>query len=154
MAVLMIVAVAATAATTYAITRSGNQHAAQPPQPSVTAAPNTPQFTSADQAAATTKLCGVFDATARGQKGQGGVIVNGEVNLPVVLRTVNSVVAVQNALTPAVPDTVAQTARTYIDSSLNLTAAATGNASVDDVNRLTSASNDATYALVDACGLR
>lgn len=149
MAAVMVVAVAATAAITYALTRNNSE----PPQPSAIA-PSAPQFSEAQRAEATRKLCGVFDVTARGQKGQGGVVENGQVNLPVVVRTVNSVVAIQNTLTPALPEEFAQTARTYVDSSLSLTAAATGNANIDEVNRLTSASNDATYALVDACGLR
>lgn len=152
MAVLMVVAVAATAVITYAITR--NNAVAEPPAAPPAATPAEPHFTAPEQNAAKAKLCSVFDATARGQRGQGGVVVNGDVNLPLVVRTVNSVVAVQNTLTPAVPDNLAQAAHAYIDSSLDLTAAATGNRSVDDVNRLTSESNDATYALADACGLR
>ncbi len=152
MAVLMVVAVAATAAITYAITR--NSANAEPPPAPPAATPSEPQFTAAEQNAAKSKLCGVFDATARGQRGQGGVLVNGEVNVPLVLRTVNSVVAVQNTLTPALPDELSRAAHGYIDSSLDLTAAATGTGSVDEVNRLTSESNDATYALADACGLR
>lgn len=147
---LMIVAVAATAAITYAIARDTTTPSAAQPNPTPTA----PQFTASQQADAKQHLCNVFDASARGQKGQGGVVVNGEVNLPLVVRSVNSAVAVQNALAPAVPGDVGTAARTYIDTSLELTTAATGNASLDEVNRLTTSSNDATYALADACGLR
>ncbi|WP_131811595.1 hypothetical protein [Mycolicibacterium peregrinum] len=152
MVIVMVVAVAATAAITYAIAR--NSAAGEPPPASPIATPSEPQFTAAEQNAAKAELCGAFDKTARGQRGQGGVVVNGEVNVPLVLRTVNSVVAVQTTLTPSVSDELSRAAHRYIDSSLDLTAAATGNGSVDDVNRLTSESNDATYALADACGLR
>jgi hypothetical protein len=80
--------------------------------------------------------------------------VNGEVNVQLVLRTVNSVVAVQNALTPAVPQDVRDAAQKYIDTSLALTTAATGNIPADELNRLTDESNDASYSFADACGLQ
>ena len=88
-----------------------------------------------------------------GQQGQGGVRVNGEANLPLMLRSLNSVVAVQNALTPATPPEVAGAARNYVDAALQLTTAATGTTPLDEVNRLNHTANDATYAFADVCGL-
>ena len=67
-----------------------------------------PQFSAAEQNAAKQQLCHIFDISARGQRGQGGMRVNGEVNVPLLLRTVNSVIAVENALTPAVPKDLAR----------------------------------------------
>jgi hypothetical protein len=144
---VLIAVIAATAAVTYAVTRNTNA-------PSATASPASPQLSAADQTTAKQELCRVFDLSARGQRGQGGVRVNGEVNVQLVLRTVNSVVAVQNSLTPAVPKDVGEAARKYIDTSLALTTAATGDVPADELNRLTDASNDATYSFADACGLQ
>jgi hypothetical protein len=149
--VVLIAVIAATAAITYAIARNTNAASATPPNASPT--PATPQPSSADQAAARQQLCHVFDVSARGQRGQGGVRVSGEVNVELVLRTVNSVVAVQNAFTPAVPKDVREAAQKYIDTSLALTTAATGDVAADELNRLTDVSNAATYSFVDACGL-
>jgi hypothetical protein len=142
--------IAATAAVTYAVARNTNATNATAPTESQTPS----QFSASDQAAAKQQVCHVFDVSARGQRGQGGVRVNGEVNVQLVLRTVNSVVAVQNALTPAVPKDVREAARKYIDTSLALTTAATGNTPADELNRLTDESNDATYTFADACGLQ
>jgi hypothetical protein len=142
--VILIAVIAATAAVTYALTRNTNVSNVTAP----------PQFGAADQTTAKQQLCRVFDVSARGQRGQGGVRVNGEVNVQLVLRTVNSVVAVQNALTPAVPQDVGDAARKYIDTSLELTTAATGDTPADELNRLTDVSNEATYSFADACGLR
>lgn len=153
MAVLMVFAVAATAAITYAISRGGNEQAAQPSQPTATNASSTPQFTAAERDAAKAKLCGVFDKSTRGQQGQGALVQNGQVNVPLVLRSVNSAFGVQTALTPAVPSNVADAARSYVNSSIELTTAAMGNVSIDEGNRLNDANNAATYSLADACGL-
>lgn len=79
--------------------------------------------------------------------------VEGNLNVPVVLRSVNSALAVQSALVPAVPVEVASTAQNYIQATLNLTTAAMGNTSTAEGNRLNEISNDATNALLDACGL-
>lgn len=154
MAILMIVAVAATAAITYAITRSTNQsvNSQQPTQPTI-AAPSAPQFTAADRDDAKARLCGVFDKSTRGQQGQGALVQNGQVNVPLALRSVNSAFAVQTALTPAVPGNLADAARSYVNSAIDLTTAALGNVSIDEGNRLNDANNAATYALADACGL-
>lgn len=118
-----------------------------------TSAPTAPQFSAADVSAAKSHLCQVFDVSVRGQQGQGGMRVEGNLNVPVVLRSVNSALAVQSALVPAVPVEVASTAQNYIQATLNLTTAAMGNTSTAEGNRLNEISNDATNALLDACGL-
>ena len=148
--VLIVAAIAATAAITYAIARNTNAPIAVPaPTPSPTA----PQFSAAEQAAAKQHVCQVFDVSVRGQTGQGGVRQNGELNVPVVLRTLNSVVAVQNALTPAAPPDVAEAARTHVNTSLELTTAATGNVPIDEGIRLNDIANKAIFAFADVCGL-
>jgi hypothetical protein len=150
--VLLIAAIAATAAITYAVARNTNAPTATP-QPAAPT-PQAPQFTTGEQDAAKQQLCHTFDISARGQRGQGGMRINGELNVPMLLRTVNSVVAVENAMKPAVPEDLAKVAQRYIDTSLELTTAATGNPPIEEVNRLTDVSNDATFAFVDACGLQ
>jgi hypothetical protein len=151
MAVLMIVAVAATATITYAIAR--NSAAAEPPPAPPAATPSEPQFTAAEQDAAKTRLCNVFDSATRGQQGEGGLVQNGQLNIPLVLRTVNAALGVQVALADAVPTDVSEAARTYVNNSIDLTSAAMGNVSIDEGNRLNDKANAATYALADACGL-
>jgi hypothetical protein len=104
--------------------------------------------------AAKLHLCQVFDVSVRGQEGYGGVRVDGwGVNTPIVLRAINSVEALQNALVPAVPADVASAARKYISTTLNQTAAAMGTTPTTEVNRLTDVRHHAIYGLVDACGL-
>lgn len=151
-AAVVLVLMAGTAAVTYALTRNGQTTATTTPAPSSPSA-QPPQYSAADQQSAKDNLCRIFDISVRGEKGQGGLRINGQTNLPVVLRTVNSAVAVQNALTPAAPPEVAAAARKYVNSTLELTTAAMGSPSVDEVNRLTAESNDAEYALADVCGL-
>jgi hypothetical protein len=150
--VVALALVAGTAAVTYAITRNGST-----PAPTATASPppltTPPQYSAADRAAAKQQLCQAFDASTRGQQGQGGLREAGQANLPLVVRKLNSVVAVQNSLSPATPADVTARAKKYIEANLDLTTAATGSASVDEVNRLTAVANDATYALADVCGL-
>lgn len=148
---VLIAAVAATAAITYAVARDTTAPTADPSQPIT---PQAPQYTAAEQAAAKQSICNVFDVSARGQRGQGGMRINGDVNLQLVVRTVNSIIAVENALTPAVPEEITSVARRYVDTSLAVTTAATGNTPIEDVNRLTDVSNEATYAFADACGLQ
>ena len=119
--VLLIAAIAATAAITYAVARNTNAPTATPPPAAPTA--QVPQFSTAEQDAAKQQLCQVFDVSTRGHEGQGGVRMNGQANLPLVLRSLNTAVAVQNALAPAVPADVAEAARKYVDARLRLTAA-------------------------------
>lgn len=151
--ILMIVAIAATAAITYAITR-GNTPVTQPAAPQPTpAAPTAPQFTAAEQSAANSRLCSTFDNATKGQQSQGGLIQSGALNVPLALRTVNGAVAVQNALVPAVSPDLAKAAHNFVDRSLDSVTAALASAPADEGNRLNDLSNSAVYALADACGL-
>ena len=149
--VLLVAVIAATAAITYAVARNTNAPTATPPPPAPTA--QAPQFSTAEQNAAKQQLCQVFDVSTRGTMPQGGVRQNGQPNVLPLVRTVNTIVAVQNSLTPAVPADVAQVAHRFIDANLQLTTAAAGPTATDEVNRLNGAANDATYALADVCGL-
>ena len=149
--VLLIAAIAATAAITYAVARNTNAPNATPPPAAPTA--QVPQFSTAEQDAAKQQLCQVFDTSTQGQQGQGGVRINGEANLPLMLRSLNSAVAVQNALVPATPGDVTEAARNYVNARLRLTTAATSTTDIQEVNRLNGAANEATYALADVCGL-
>lgn len=140
--------IAVTAAVTYGLVRNSNL------EPSAALTPQQPEVGISDPASAKEELCGYLDVAVRGRSGQGGVrIASGELNVPVVLRDLNSAVAVQNALSAAIPPEVAAAARKYIHTVLDLTTAAMGTASVDEVNRLTIANNNATDAFDDACGL-
>jgi len=142
-AAVVLAAMAGSAAVTYAVAHN-NSH---------TATPQPRQSSAADGAAAKDRVCHVFDVSTRNQGGQGGILPNGELNVPVALRTLNGVVAVQNALTPATPPDVAAAAKKYIDTTLDLTTAAMDKAPVDEGNRLTDIANNATFALADVCGL-
>lgn len=125
-----------------------------PTQPSAqTTTPAAPQYSPAEVSAAKDHLCKVFDLSVRGQEGQGGFRVQGNVNVPIVLRALNSASAVQNALSAAVPADVASTVRKYIAATLDVTTAAMGNSSTSEVNRLTDVDGDAIDAVLDACGL-
>lgn len=150
--ILMVVAIAATAAITYAITRENTAPAPAAPQPTSTA-PAAPQFSAAERKAADSRLCSTFDTATKGQQGQGGLIQNGALNVPLALRTVNGAVAVQNTLTPAVSPDLAKAAQTFVDRSLDSVTAALANAPIDEGNRLNDISNTAVFALADACGL-
>jgi len=147
LALLLAVGVAAAvgSAITYAATRS--DRASTPPPASAG-----PRFSQADVDAAKQNLCHVVHLSV-GQKGQGGYRVQGNLNVPVTLQAVNSAVAVEHALGPAVPPDVASAARKYIDLTLQATTAAMGTTSTSELNRLTNAGNDAIDALLDVCGL-
>jgi hypothetical protein len=112
--VALLVAAAAGATVTYLAVRD-HRPAATPASPPQTASPSpapaAPQFSSNEVDAAKQHLCHVFDVSVRGQEGQGGLRVEGNLNVPMVLRTLNSATAVQNALVPAVPSDVASAAR-------------------------------------------
>lgn len=129
-----------------------NENAASPPPPAPALSTPGPQFSAADAAAAKQTLCHIVDLSV-GQKSEGGFRVQGNLNVPVTLKAVNSVSAVQNALVPALPPDVAAAARRYISTTLDVTTAAMGTVPASEVNRLTDISNDAMYALVDTCGL-
>lgn len=121
--------------------------------------PNSPtpppasRYTLAEQAAAKARVCKIFDESTSGQEGKGGVRVHGQLNVPIVLRTVGSVVALRNSLTPATPPEVADAARKYIDASLNLTTGAMGSMPTSELNQLNHVANAAADAMSDVCGL-
>ena len=155
---LVAAGVAAAVGSTVSYLAVRSDHAASPPASPQNVSPSpppvTPQFSLGEAAAAKQNLCHVFDVSVRGQEGQGGLRVQGAVNVPVVLRALNSASAVQNALeNPAVPGDVASAARKYVSATLNETTAAMGNTPTSEGNRLTDARTDAIYALLDACGL-
>ena len=85
--VLLIAAIAATAAITYAVARNTNAPSATPPPaPTVQA----PQFSAAEQNAAKEQVCHVFDVVDPRHDQQGSVRITAQPNLPVVLRAMNS----------------------------------------------------------------
>lgn len=131
---------ALTAGTTYALTR--------PPTTDTT-----PADLSADQVQAREHLCAVFDTAAKNQKGKGGVVADGILNVPVVLRDVNRAVVLRDTLSPAVPADLAAATRTYITSTLDLTTAATAGEPVPVLKSLTAAARDGANAVADLCGL-
>ena len=134
---------ALTATATYALTRPA------PREESTATAP----VGDSDATAARQQVCEVFDAVTKNQLGMGTIYIDGELNVPVVLRSINSAVALENALSPAVPADVADATRTYITRTLDLTTAATAGDPVSRRNQLTTASNDAWYELADLCGI-
>lgn len=147
-AIVMVAAIVATAAITYAIARSApNSTVASPSTPSE------PTYTAAEQAAAKQAVCQAFDVSTAGSQSQGAARVNGEPNLPLLLRMLSSTVSVQDALEPAAPDDVAELAGRFVSTNLELMNAALGQADIAEVKRATDVSNDAVYALADACGL-
>lgn len=153
---LAIVVSAATGSiVTFAVMHNATESATQPSSapPASPSAPTTPQISAADASAAKDHLCQVFDVSVRGEQGKGGLRVEGNLNVPVVLRSVNSALAVQTALVPAVPADVGSAARNYIQTTLDVTTAAMGNTPTPEVNRLNDISNDAINSLLDACGL-
>lgn len=154
---LLVIAIAATAAITYALNHGADSRPTPSAEPTLTG-PNassapTPTYSPSEQAAAKAKLCHVFEVSVRGQEGQGGIVMNGEPNVPLILRTVNSVVAVQNTTSPAIPESLMTAVQKYVETSTNLTTAALGKTPIDELTRLTEANNGATYALADECGV-
>jgi hypothetical protein len=156
LALLLVVVVSAGVGSGVTYLAMRGDHNSPTAQPSGTApAPAAPgsQVSPADAAAAKDHVCQVFDVSVRGQQGKGGFRVEGNPNVPLLLRALNSASTVQNALGPAVPPEVAAAARRYISSTLDVTTAAMGNTSTPEVNRLTDVDADAINGLVDACGL-
>lgn len=155
MAVVLAVGLSAAAgsAITYLATRS--EHAASPPSAPASAQPSAspaPQFNATVVADAKRHLCQVFDGSV-GHTGQGAFREGGKVNVPVTLQSVTSAMAVQNALSAAVPADVSAAAHRYIDTVLDVTTATMAEKPTSEVARLTDVSNEATDALADACGL-
>jgi hypothetical protein len=157
LALLLAVGVAAGVGSTVTYVALRNDRAASipssPQSASASSTPGAPQFSAAQAEAAKQNLCQAFDVSVRGQEGQGGLRVDGNLNVPMLLRSLNSATAVQDALVPAVPQDVATPAHKYISATLDETTAAMGNTPTPEVNRLNSARTDAIFALVDACGL-
>jgi hypothetical protein len=152
--IVVIAAIAATAAISYAIGQSNSVPSSITSITTAAPATPTPQFSQADVAAAKQHICQVFDDSTKGQAGEAGFRTNaGTLNVPLAMRAVNSVVAVENALTPATPPDVVAAARKYIDTNLDVTTAALGKNPTDELNRLNDTANVATYAFADACGL-
>ena len=132
---------ALTAGMTYALTRTP-------------ATAPSPVGLSTDQAQAREQLCAVFDTAAKNQKGKGGVVADGILNVPVVLRDVNRAVALRDALSPAVPTDLADATRAYIAATLDLTTAATAGEPVPVLKSLTGAARSGANTVADLCGLR
>ncbi|WP_142271637.1 hypothetical protein [Mycobacterium sp. AT1] len=147
MAILMVVAVAATAAITYAIAHSATSSVSAP------ASPAAPSFTAAEQADAKQAVCNAFDVSTKGIASQGGARVDGQPNIPMLLRTLSGTVSIQSALVPATPADVAEAAHGVVKTNLDLMNAALGQANIDQVKAANDASNSAVDTLVSACGL-
>ena len=97
-----VASVAATAGITYALVR-GNGAPTPPP-----AAHSGPE----EQTAAKARLCEVFDISTQDPRVRPPIFDSEGMNVPLVLRRLNGAVAVQNALTPAVPEAIANSAQT------------------------------------------
>jgi len=145
--ILMVVAIAATAAITYAITHSSSSAAAAP------ATPASPTFTAEEQDHAKQAVCSAFDVSTKGIGSQGGARVDGQPNIPMLLRTLSGTVSIQSALVPATPADIAGPAQRVVRTNLDLMNAALGQANINEVKAANDASNDAADALVSACGL-
>ncbi len=148
--IITVAAIAATAAITYSITRSAPSSAATP---SAAPEPTAPTFTAAQRTDAKQAVCQAFDVSSKGMQTQGGARLDGQPNLPMLLRKLSGTVSIQNALVPATPADVAEPAQQVVKTNLDLMNAALGQANIDDVQKATDASNDAIDALVSACGL-
>jgi len=143
LAAALAATIALSATATYTLTR---------PAPREESAVTVP-VSDSDAAAARQRVCDVFVIATKGNTGRGGVVVNGELNVPNVLRGLNSAVALENALSPAVPGDLAATTRTYIARALDLSTAATAGEPIERLIDLTLASNEAGFDLADRCGV-
>jgi len=141
--------VAAAAGIAYAVGRDSAPVKSESPSTVATS----PGASQADATAAKEMVCHAIDAGERGNSGQGGVVINGELNIPLILRTLNTIVAVNNSLSDSVPSDVSDAARKYVATNTDLTTAALAHAPVDQLVQLTKTSNDALGAALDACGL-
>lgn len=143
---VVLAAIAITAVVTAAIVRPAASTQTTP-------MPAAPQYTSEDQRAAKDQLCRVFDAGERGNAGRGGVVVGGQLNIPVVLRMINTIVGVQSAMSPATPADLSKAAKKFVAAENELTTAALASAPVETLTALTRSSNATIDELADACGL-
>lgn len=151
--IITVAAVAATAAITYSITQSAASSAATENTPAPADETPAPTFTSAQADAAKQAVCQAFDVSSKGMQTQGGARLDGQPNLPMLLRKLSGTVSIQNAMAPATPADVAEPAQEVVKTNLDLMNAALGQANIEEVQRATDASNDAIDALVSACGL-
>lgn len=104
-------------------------------------------------AAARQRVCDVFVMATKGNTGRGGVVVSGELNVPNVLRGLNDAVALENALSPAVPADLADATRTYITRVLDLMPRLPPvNRSTDSQTSLSRVMKQA-FDLADRCGV-
>lgn len=140
---VFVATIGLTAATTYALTRPSDAN-------SMSAAATL----TAEEEGARKELCAVFDIAAKDQKGKGGVMAGGTLNVPVVLRDMNRAVALRDTLSPAVPADLTAATRAYITATLDLTTAATAGEPVPVLRSLTAAARDGANAVADLCGLR
>lgn len=143
LAAALAATIALSATATYALTRPAAREESAVTVP----------VSDSDAAAARQRVCEVFDTATKNQMSTGTIYIDGELNMPVVLRSINSAVALENALSPAVPADVAAATRTYITRTLDQTTAATAGEPVETRNQLTTARNDAWYELADLCGI-
>ena len=144
---LVLAAIAVTAGATTAIVRSSASTQISP-------IPTEPHYTVAEQQAAKDNVCRVFDASTNGQAGKGGMRIDGQLNMPLAIRTLTGIVALQDALTLPVPRDVSDAARRYVAAALELTTAATDpRVSSEEGNRLNDADRQAIFTLSDVCGL-
>lgn len=148
--VLVVAAIAITAVITAAIVKTSPTSPRPAAAPTV---PGAPQYSAVEQASAKQNVCQAFDAGERGSAGQGGVVDNGNLNVPVVLRKVNTIVVVQSSLSPATPTDVSDAAKKYLATATALTTAALANAPVDELVQLTKSGNDVMNSFADVCGL-
>ena len=110
-------------------------------------------MSAADAAAAKDKVCHAVESGQRGIAADGGVVTNGELNIPTVVRNLNTVVAVSTSLSASVPTDVSDAAQKYVASTIDLTTAALAHAPFDQLVELTKTGNTAVDALLDTCGL-
>lgn len=141
--------VAAAAGIAYAVGR--DSAAVKSESPSTIAA--SPSVSEADATAAKEKVCHAVDAGVRGTTGQGGAVVNGDLNLPFIVKKLNTIVSVTNSLSSATPSDVSEAAKKFVAAATDLTTAALAHAPVDQLNELTKSSNDAVDAVLETCGL-
>lgn len=140
LAAALAATIALSATATYTLTRPAPREEATVP------------VSDSDAAAATEQLCGVFRAATKNQSDKrSGVFINGELNVANVLRALNGAVALENALSPAVPADLAAATRTYITQSLDLTTAATAGETIERLTELTIAGNETAVEIADLC---
>ncbi|MBV9089117.1 MAG: hypothetical protein JO044_04300 [Mycobacteriaceae bacterium] len=146
-----LIAAGVASAVTYAVTRgSGGGHQAGGSQPSASV------YSAQQVADAKAAVCQAADTSARGRTGLGGIRdANGHLNIELALRSLNSVVAVEHALSssPATPPDVADAARAYIDATLKLTSGGAGDLPTDQLTAINDTANNSIFHLIDVCGL-